>query len=299
MNVLLIGSRGQVGQELATTLPLIGNVTCWSRADLNLGQTDQIIPRVTAQKPDMIVNAAAYTGVDKAEKEPELAHQINGEAPGLLAKAANACGATLIHISTDYVFDGQKNQPYQPSDGPNPLGVYGQSKLAGERAVQTYCDRHAIIRTAWVFGAKGSGNFVKTMLRLGAERNHLKVVYDQIGSPTWSYDIAEAIAALIPRLEPATHGIYHFTNSGVISWYDFAVAIFEEATQLNWPLKLEEVTPITSDQYPTLATRPPYSVLNGEKLTTLLGQTPPYWRVSLRKMLKAFIDESAHHEHQD
>ncbi|RZM82025.1 dTDP-4-dehydrorhamnose reductase [Leptolyngbya iicbica] len=289
MKILLLGSRGQVGQELLLTLPTLGTVTAWSRDELDLAQLDTIETKVIAQQPDVIVNAAAYTAVDKAEQEPELAHTINGEAPGKLAQAAAACGATLIHISTDYVFDGQQNQPYRPDSPTQPLGVYGQSKLAGELAVKAACDRHVILRTAWVYGAKGQGNFVKTMLRLGAERDTLKVVYDQVGTPTWSYDIAQAIAQLIPHLTPETFGTYHFTNSGAVSWYDFAIAIFEEAAALGYPLALKTVLPITTDQYPLPAQRPAYSVMGSEKLDALLNQTPPHWRVSLRKMLPELL----------
>jgi len=289
MKLLLLGSQGQVGQELLATLPALGTVTAWNRQDLDLSQMDQIASKVVAQQPDVIVNAAAYTAVDKAEQEPDLAHKINGEAPGQLAQAAAACGAMLIHISTDYVFDGRQNQPYQPDTPTQPLGVYGQSKLAGELAVRAACDRHVILRTAWVYGAKGQGNFVKTMLRLGAERDTLKVVYDQVGCPTWSYDIAQAIAHLIPDLGPDTFGTYHFTNSGAVSWYDFAIAIFEEAAALGSPLTLKTVLPITTDQYPLPAQRPAYSVLGSEKLDALLQQTPPHWRVSLRKMLREFV----------
>lgn len=289
MKILLLGSQGQVGQELLATLPSVGAVTAWSRHDLDLSQPEQIGPAILAQQPDVIVNAAAYTAVDRAEQEPELAHRINGEAPGQLAQAAQACGATLVHLSTDYVFNGQQNQPYQPTTPTQPLGVYGQSKLAGELAVRAASDRHIILRTAWVYGAKGHGNFVKTMLRVGAERDTLKVVYDQIGCPTWSQDIAQAIVHLVPHLGPSTFGVYHFTSSGAISWYDFAMAIFEEAAALGWSLQIKTVLPITTDQYPLPAQRPAYSVLNTDKLMTVLQQIPPYWRVSLRKMLQELM----------
>ena len=296
MKILLIGSRGQVGQELLTTLPAIGTVIAWSRADCDLTQTQHLVPQVLAQSPDVIVNAAAYTAVDQAEQEPGLAHQINGTVPKCLAQAAQDCGATLVHLSTDYVFDGQQNRPYQPDAPTNPLGVYGQSKLAGELAVQTECDRHAILRTAWVYGTQGKGNFVKTMLRLGAERETIKVVYDQVGCPTWSRDIAQAIVDLIPQLETPTFGTYHFTNSGAISWYDFAIAIFEEAADLGWPLQVETVFPITTDQYPLPAPRPAYSVLGGEKLTALRDRLPPHWRTSLRHMLKELSSSHLRHD---
>lgn len=286
MKILLIGSQGQIGQELALVLPGAGQVTAWSRADIDLTEPDKILPAVVAQQPDVIVNAAAYTAVDRAEAEPELAYQINATAPERLAQAAEACGATLIHISTDYVFDGQQNRPYQTDAATRPLGVYGQSKRAGELALQAATHRHGILRTAWVYGAKGKSNFVKTMLRLGTERETLGVVYDQVGSPTWAYDIAQAIFALLPQLNPQTFGTYHYTNSGAVSWYDFAVAIFEEARVLSYPLRLKQVQPITSDQYPTPTERPAYSVLAGEKLAKLIGQTAPHWRISLRQMLK-------------
>lgn len=289
MKILLIGAQGQVGQELSQTLPALGPVTAWDRQQLDLSNLDQIAPQVTAQAPDVIVNAAAYTAVDRAESEPDLAHRINADAPKCLAQAANTCGATLVHISTDYVFDGQKNRPYQPDDPTQPLGVYGQSKLAGEIAVRDGCDRHAILRTAWVYGSRGKGNFVKTMLRLGGDRDSLNVVYDQVGAPTWSADIAHAITALIPQLSAESWGTYHFTNSGVTSWYDFAVAIFEEAARLDYPLKLSQVNPITTEQYPTPAQRPTYSVLANEKLASLLGQSAPHWRVSLRQMLREYL----------
>lgn len=286
MKILLIGSDGQVGQELAMTLPSLGQVVAWNRCALDLTQLGEIAPAVLAQCPDVIVNAAAYTAVDRAESEPELAYAINAAAPEQLAQAATTCGAVILHLSTDYVFDGRQNAPYLPEAPTNPLGVYGQSKRAGELAVQRAAASHAILRTAWVYGAQGKGNFVKTMLRLGAEREELRVVYDQVGSPTWSYDIAQAIVALIPYLNAQTYGAYHYTNSGTASWYDFAVAIFEEAAALGYPLRLRQVKPITTDQYPTPAQRPAYSVLAGEKLSKLIGQTAPHWRVSLRHMLK-------------
>lgn len=286
MKILLIGCRGQVGHELGKLLSNIGQLTPWSRADLDLTRTEDIAAAIAAQAPNIIVNAAAYTAVDKAEAEPQLAHQINAIAPEQMAKAADQCGATLVHLSTDYVFDGRQNRPYQPTAVTNPLGVYGQSKQAGEQAIQRLTPRHAIVRTAWVYGAHGQGNFVKTMLRLGQSRDEVRVVYDQVGSPSWSHDIARAIAALIPHLHEQTFGTYHYSNSGAVSWYDFAVAIFEEARLLGYPLQLTQVHPITSDQYPTPVERPPYSVLAGEKLAHLIGYTAPHWRTSLRNMLK-------------
>lgn len=285
MKILLVGSEGQVGQELRLALSHMGQVTAWNRGRIDLTKLNEIIPAVLAQQPDMIVNAAAYTAVDRAESESELAYVINAAAPGELAKAAAACSATIVHLSTDYIFDGQQNRPYSTDAQTHPLGVYGQSKLAGELTVQAATPRHVILRTAWVYGAKGKSNFAKTILRLAQERDSLRVVYDQVGTPTWAYDIARAIANLLPQLGPETYGTYHFTNSGVASWYDFAVAIVEETRALGVPLTLNQIEPITTADYPTPARRPAYSVLGGEKIAGMLGTTPPHWRQSLRHML--------------
>lgn len=285
MRILLTGSAGQVGGELQQLLASSDEVIALDRQALNLAEPETIRSAIAPLKPDLIINAAAYTAVDQAEREVDLAEAINGKAPGQLAAAAQQVGASLIHISTDYVFQGQQGYPYRETDAPNPLGAYGRSKLAGEEAVQANCDRHIILRTAWVYGTYGKGNFVKTMLRLGAEREEIRVVADQIGSPTWARDIAQTIVQLIPNLGPERYGIYHYTNSGVASWYDFAVAIFEEAQQLGLPLKVERVVPITTAEYPTPAQRPAYSVLACAKICKALGTIPPHWRQSLRCML--------------
>ncbi|NJK38287.1 MAG: dTDP-4-dehydrorhamnose reductase [Oscillatoriales cyanobacterium RM2_1_1] len=287
--ILLIGQDGQLGQELRPLLEALGTVKSVGRDSLNLADLETIPEVVNQAAPDVIVNAAAYTAVDKAESELELATTINGKAPGILAKTAAELGAALIHVSTDYVFDGTQSHPYATTDPTAPLGAYGQSKLAGEQAIQETQADFAILRTAWVYGAGGKGNFVKTMLRLGAERPELRVVMDQVGSPTWTGDLAQAIAQLIPRLKPETCGIYHYTNSGVCSWYDFAVAIFEEAETLGFPLKIQRVLPITTAEYPTPARRPAYSVLSPEKISQLLGEPPPHWRRGLRKMLRELL----------
>lgn len=284
--ILLTGITGQVGYELQQTLAPLGEVVGVGRDTVDFSQPEAVQQIVDAVKPQLIVNAAAYTAVDKAESEPELANLVNGVAPSILAKAAHAIDAGLIHISTDYVFDGNHNLPYLETEPTNPLGVYGASKLQGEEAVRQTCDRHFIIRTAWVYGAGGTGNFVKTMLRLGANREEIGVVTDQIGAPTSARDLARAIAQFIPHLSLETAGTYHYTNSGVASWYDFAVAIFEEAEQLGVPLKLQRVIPITTPEYPTPAKRPAFSVLSLKKTTTLLGTIPPHWRQGLRQMLK-------------
>ncbi len=285
--ILLTGKNGQLGQELQPLLTAMGDVISLGRDDLDLTNTDQISNCLQQYQPDLIINAAAYTAVDKAESEPKTAQAINGTAPKLMAKWANEFGARLFHFSTDYVFDGTNNKPYREKDTPHPLGVYGESKLAGEEAIKANCQDYIIFRTAWVYGVYGKGNFVKTMLRLGKEREELNVVSDQIGTPTWTYNIAQASVELISKLSASPiQEIYHFTNSGVASWYDFAIAIFEEAKALQFPLKINRISPIPTTEYPTPAKRPPYSVLSGEKIAKILSKSPPQWRVSLRAMLK-------------
>lgn len=285
--ILLIGAKGQVGTELQYILT--GNVIPLGREKLDLTQKEEICQFVDSVKPDIIVNAAAYTAVDKAETEVALAKSINAIAPGILAEESAKIGATLVHISTDYVFDGTKNTPYLEEDKTNPLGVYGQTKLAGEEAIKNTEAKHIILRTAWVYGTYGKGNFVKTMLRLGKDREKLRVVTDQVGTPTRAKDIAVAIATLIAR--DNCQSIYNFTNSGVASWYDFAVAIFEEAEKLGFPLKVKQVVPITTSEYPTPAKRPAYSVLSAKKISAVLGNHPPHWRESLRKMLEKLYSQ--------
>ncbi|NJP10441.1 MAG: dTDP-4-dehydrorhamnose reductase [Leptolyngbyaceae cyanobacterium RU_5_1] len=283
--ILLAGANGQVGAELRQALAPLGDVVAIDRTTWDLAEPNAVRQVMNEVQPTLVVNAAAYTAVDKAESEPELATQVNGKAPGVLAEAAESMGIGLIHISTDYVFDGKNSSPYLETATTNPLGVYGETKLAGEEAVRTACQRHMIIRTAWVYGVQGKGNFVKTMLRLGAQREELRVVTDQIGSPTWTKDLADAIAQLAPQLTLETAGTYHYTNSGVCSWYDFAIAIFEEAKELGFPLQIQRVIPISTEEYPTPAHRPPFSVLSLRKTSALLGGSPPHWRQSLRKML--------------
>ncbi|MDJ0846652.1 dTDP-4-dehydrorhamnose reductase [Crocosphaera sp.] len=284
--ILLTGSDGQVGQDLQQTLISVGEVIATNRQQLDLTSPDTIRQVIQETQPDIIVNSAAYTAVDKAESEADLAFSINSVAPAIIAEEAKKIGAFLLHISTDYVFDGTKNTPYLETDTTHPLGVYGQSKLAGEQGIQKNGDRYVILRTAWVYGTEGKGNFVKTMLRLGKEKEQLGIVADQVGSPTWSYDIANTITEILTHLNlTETRDIYHFTNSGVASWYDLAVAVFEEAQKLGFPLNIKQVNPIVTEEYPTPAKRPHYSVLSGKKTAKLLGHNAPYWRDSLKKML--------------
>ncbi|MEH2001626.1 MAG: dTDP-4-dehydrorhamnose reductase [Nostoc sp.] len=284
-SILLIGSNGQVGKELQQILPDYGDIISVARPTIDLVQPDTLRNVIRSKQPQIIINAAAYTAVDKAESEPELASAINAIAPLIIAEESQKLGAFLIHISTDYVFDGNGCSPYQENYATNPLSVYGKTKLAGEEAIRETCVHHLILRSAWVYGTFGKSNFVKTMLRLGAERQEIRVVADQIGSPTWAQDIAAVIAQMIPQLTPEISGTYHYTNSGVASWYDFAVAIFEEAQQLGFPLKVERIVPITTAEYPTPARRPPYSVLASGKISAILGTYPPHWRQRLRQML--------------
>ncbi len=289
--LLLIGSKGQVGQELMQILTNLGDLISVDRTTLDLTNSAMISSIIEQNKPDIIVNSAAYTAVDKAESEPELAQQINAIAPKLIAEECTKIGAKLIHISTDYVFDGTKNTPYLETDLTNPMSVYGKSKLEGEENIkQTGCN-YIILRTAWVYGVFGKGNFVKTMLRLGKEREQLKVVMDQVGTPTHAQDIAQTIANLINQIshENQVQKTYHFTNLGVCSWYDFAVTIFEEAKKRGYPLTVKEVIPITTPEYPTPAKRPAYSVLSTKKITTDLDSYPNYWRNSLSLMLDQLL----------
>lgn len=283
--ILLTGVNGQLGQELQKTLAPVGEVISVGREKLDLAQSDTICQVIKEVSPDVLVNAAAYTAVDKAESETELAEAINGIAPGIMAQECQKLQIPLIHVSTDYVFDGSQSQPYREIDPTQPINSYGKSKLAGEIAIQNACQNYIILRTAWVYGVGGKANFVKTMLRLGKEREEIRVVADQIGTPTCTADLAGAITSLIPQLKPEIAGIYNYTNSGAASWYDFAVAIFEEAKNLGWDLKVQRVIPITTAEYPTPARRPAYSVLSCAKISALLGTYPPHWRQGLRKML--------------
>lgn len=291
-SILLIGNNGQVGTELQKILSSDYQVIGLARPEIDLTQGHNLRQIIQAVKPEIIINAAAYIAVDKAESEAEIAHKVNAIAPQIIAAESQKLGSFLIHISTDYVFDGNSNYPYQENDITNPLSMYGQTKLAGEMAVQQACADYIILRTAWVYGTYGKGNFVKTMLRVGKDRPEMRVVADQIGSPTWAHDIADTISKIIPQLTSEISGIYHYTNSGVASWYDFAIAIFEEAQKLGFPMQINQVIPITTPEYPTPAKRPAYSVLACGKISQLLGTYPPHWRQRLILMLKELKEKS-------
>ncbi|MFO5528443.1 MAG: dTDP-4-dehydrorhamnose reductase [Cuspidothrix sp.] len=291
-SILLIGNNGQVGTELQNILSSDYQVIGLARPEIDLTQGHNLRQIIQAVKPEIIINAAAYTAVDKAESEAEIAHKVNAIAPQIIAAESQKLGSFLIHISTDYVFDGNSNYPYQETDITNPLSMYGQTKLAGEMAIQQACADYIILRTAWVYGTYGKGNFVKTMLRVGKDRPEVRVVADQIGSPTWAHDIADTISKIIPQLTSEISGIYHYTNSGVASWYDFATAIFEEAQKLGFPVQINQVIPITTPEYLTPAKRPAYSVLACRKISQLLGTYPPHWRQRLILMLKELKEKS-------
>lgn len=283
--ILLFGSLGQVGTELTYTLPLLGELIKVDRTLVDLTNITQIRDIIQQIKPNIIVNAAAYTAVDKAELEIDLAYQINAIAPKIMAEESNKIGSKLIHISTDYVFDGKSNIPYLETDITNPLGVYGKSKLEGEENIKENTDNYVILRTAWVYGNYGKGNFVKTMVRLGKEREEIKVVIDQIGCPTYAEDIAIVINKIISKFayENNSQKLYHFTNLGVCSWYDFAVNILNQGKKLGYDLKVKNIIPISTSEYPTPAQRPTYSVLNTRKISQELDCFLPHWQDSLNK----------------
>lgn len=288
--ILVTGKAGQVGTELAGALAPLGEVVALDRIELDLTDAQAIRATVREVKPHVIVNAAAHTAVDRAEAEPELALAVNGIAPGILAEEARACGAWLVHYSTDYVFDGGKVGPYTEDDLPNPLGVYGKTKLAGERAIQATGGSHLILRTSWVYGARGR-NFYLTIRRLAAERDELKIVSDQVGAPTWCRDIARATASMLERIRKtpsqeanALSGTYNLTAEGSCSWHGFASAIVEEATPAG---RKPRVVSIPTSEYPTPAARPLNSVLTHEKLKQTFGITLPNWRDSLRACVAA------------
>lgn len=282
MKVVVTGAGGQLGRELLLSSPEGVDVYAFTSGELDIGDQAAVNRVVETLNPDVIINGAAYTDVDRAEAEAEKAYLVNRDGAGFLAEAAARVGARLIHISTDFVFDGLSGRPCLPEDTPKPLGVYGASKLAGEERVAALLGEGAlIIRTSWLYSIHGP-NFVKTMLRLMAERRELGVVSDQIGTPTWANAFAKGIWR---SMEVGLVGKHHWTDSGVASWYDFAVAIYEEARAFNILQDEVAIRPIHSKDYPTPAQRPFYSVLNKDSMIAALDYTPPHWRVNLRQML--------------
>lgn len=276
----MTGGGGQLGQALQRAAPVGTDVIALSHAQLDIADEAAVMALVEREAPDLILNAAAYTAVDRAESEPEIAVRVNAEAPAVLARAAAARGIRLVHVSTDFVFDGTLGRPYRPDDTPNPLGVYGATKLAGEMAVAAADPSALIVRTAWVHGPAGA-NFVGTMLRLMAERDRLGVVVDQVGTPTHVEGLADALWRLAAT---DAHGIVHHTDAGVASWYDFAVAIREEALALGLLDRAAEVAPIATADYPTPARRPAIAILD-KASGRAAGITPVHWREGLRRAL--------------
>lgn len=288
MRILVTGRNGQVGWELLRTLAPLGEVVAPARAQLDLASPDSIVAALRDIRPGLIVNAAAYTAVDKAESEPDLAMAINGTAPGILAEEGGRLGAALIHYSTDYVFDGAAARPYTEQDEANPLNVYGRTKLAGERAVAAAGAPHLILRTSWVYGARGR-NFLLTMLKLAQERDELKIVADQTGAPTWSRLIAEATAQIVAQGSHSGRllgesGIYHLTAAGQTSWFGFARAILDRAAAKR--AHRPRLIPIPATEYPLPAHRPAWSVMSNTKLVERFGLALPSWETCLELCLQ-------------
>ena len=285
MRILISGQHGQVSRELQKRLGALGELVVLGRDQLDLAQPEQIRQQVRRVRPDLIINAAAYTAVDKAESESRTAFAVNAEAPGILAEEALALGIPLIHYSTDYVFDGRKNAPYTEDDAPDPLGVYGQSKLAGEHAINAVQGQHLILRTSWVYSTHGH-NFLLTMQRLLQEKPELRIVADQIGAPTWAGTIADSTLALIERWqagETGAWGTYHLTAQGETSWFGFAQAIGAALREQGKPCA--NLLPIPSSDYPTPAARPLNSRLNCARLLREWGVAQPDWQTALRECL--------------
>ena len=282
MKVLVTGVNGQVGGSLVSTVPPSITLLTTSHEDLDIADGAAVRAYIQKHGPEAIINAAAHTAVDRAESEPELARRVNEDGPRHLAIAARDTGARVIHVSTDFVFDGAASSPYRPDARTNPLSVYGKTKLAGEQAVlESLPARSVVVRTAWVYAAAGK-NFVHTMLRIMNANRAVRVVADQVGTPTAARPLAETLWKILAK--PEIQGVHHWTDAGVASWYDFAVAIAEEGAQLGLVPDNVTVTPIATADYPTPARRPPYSVLDKTSLISS-GFTPVHWRKRLRTVL--------------
>ncbi len=289
--ILILGAAGQVGRELQRSFTDAAEIIARGRDTVDLATPDQVRALVRRTAPDVILNAAAYTAVDRAESDPELAMAVNAQAPGILAEEALHAGALLVHYSTDYVFDGSKAGPWIETDKANPLNVYGASKLAGEEAIQQVGGKYLIFRTSWVYGPHGK-NFLLTMLRLGRERESLNIVDDQIGAPTSSIELADATLTIVNSVLAGRFGstdnwagLYHMTCGGSVSWYGFARAIFTRAQALL-DGKIPAVNPIPASEYPTPAKRPCYSVLSNERLYTRFNVRLAPWESALDEVLR-------------
>ncbi|PKO54374.1 MAG: dTDP-4-dehydrorhamnose reductase [Betaproteobacteria bacterium HGW-Betaproteobacteria-2] len=292
LTILLFGCNGQVGSELQKSLQPLGKVVALDMTSSefcgDFTKPEAIAETIRRVKPDVIVNAAAYTAVDKAESEPELAFLINAQTPDILAQEAEKIGAWLIHYSTDYVFDGSGVQPWKETDTPNPLNVYGTSKLQGERNIAAKCSKHIILRTSWVFAAQGA-NFAKTMLRLAQERDALSVVDDQIGAPTGAKLLAELTANIIPKVmhDASLAGLYHAVAAGETSWYDYARFVIDCARKQGIEIRVkdENILPVGSDQFPAPAKRPANSRLDTSKLQQAFDIKLPDWQSGVEELL--------------
>ncbi len=287
--ILVTGVNGQVGWELQRALTPLGKVIALTREQLDLSQPAAIRQAVRAHQPDIILNPAAYTAVDKAESDAELAMAVNGIAPGVFAEEAKKLGALLIHYSTDYVFDGTQSTPYKESDSTNPHSVYGKTKLAGEQAIRAIGGKYLILRTSWVYGVHG-GNFVKTILRLAKERNELRIVADQFGAPTSAHLIARVTLQILQgkAIEAAQSGVYHLTAKGQTNWHQYAQEIVRLAQQYDATLAQKSLTihPIATHEYPLPAPRPSNSVLATEKIKQVFGADLPLWNEELAQCMR-------------
>jgi len=278
----LVLGRGQVGRALASSVPDHVDVLVFGRSECDIGDAAQIARAIAVARPDVVLNAAGHTAVDRAEARIEQARRLNGVAPGLIAAEARRVGARTVHISTDFVFDGAASRPYRPEDPTGPLSVYGTTKLEGERAALAADPATLIVRTAWVHSARAH-NFVTAMLRAMNRNERVTVVADQVGTPTHADSLARALWALVAQ---GRAGLHHYTDAGVASWYDFAVAIAEDAHALGLLRRKIEVVPIGTEDYPAPAKRPAYSVLDKSATWSLIGAIPPHWRVNLRTALQ-------------
>ena len=284
MKTLVLGSKGQLGQALADTAPDVAEFIGLDLPELDITKRDALLEYCRQTNPALIVNAAAFTAVDQAESELATTVAVNVEGPRNAAIAAREVGARLIHISTDFVFDGENSMPYSPDAATNPLSVYGQTKRDGELAVQeTLPDTAVIVRTGWLYSKTGS-NFVKTMLRLMSERDEVNVVADQIGTPTWANSLADAVWRF--SITPELSGMFHWTDGGETNWHEFALAIQDEGLSLGLLNRVVPIHAIGAEDYPSVAQRPQYSVLDCSKTRDALGLNPAEWRVNLRSMLK-------------